>query len=291
MKGSSVLLAVAMITSLSLSGSPAGAEDPVEKKIGWFDTAELGFVATSGNSNSTTLGFKNETKRLWDGAEFSFEVGSVYSRSRPSERFGVGAPGEGNFSVEDAPEETNTNRLYAKAAYGRELSPFLYWNVAGDSERNEPAGIDYRYTAGAGLGNNWVRNDRVMFRTTYNVTYTNENFTNGDSQDFPGFRLGYNYENKLTSTTQFQSDLVFDDSFDDLEDHRTNWYNAVSVSMTQQIALKAGYRVLYRNIPPLEDIKIYDANPVAGPANEVGTESVSKDELDTDFTTSLVINF
>ena len=291
MKRNAGLLAVGMIAVLSLSGWPAAAEDPVEKKVGWFDTAELGFVATSGNSNSTTLGFKNETKRVWDDAEFGVEVGSVYSRSRPSERFGVGAPGEGNFSVENAPRETDSNRLYGKAGYGRELNPFLFWNVAGDAERNQPAGIDYRYTMGAGLGNNWVRSDRVKFRTAYNITYTNESFTNGDSQDFPGFRLAYNYENKLTPTTQFQSELVFDDSFDDLEDHRTDWYNAVSVSMTEQIGLKAGFRVLYRNIPPFEDIKIYDSNPYDGPATQVGTESVAKEELDTNFTTSLVLNF
>jgi putative salt-induced outer membrane protein YdiY len=291
MKHTLGLLAVASIALLFLSGAPAFAEDPLEKKVGWFDTAELSFVSTSGNSNTSTLGFKNETKRVWDDAEFGVEVGSVYSRSRPSERFGIGAPGEGNFSVEDAPQETDTNRLYGKAGYGRELNPFLFWNVAGDAESNQPAGIDYRYTVGAGLGNNWVRKDQVKFRTTYNLTYTNENFTNGDSQDFPGFRLGYNYENKLTPSTLFQSELVFDDSFDDLDDHRTDWYNAVSVSMTQRVALKAGFRVLYRNIPPLEDIKIYDANPFDGPANEVGTESVAKEELDTNFTTSLLFNF
>jgi putative salt-induced outer membrane protein YdiY len=288
------VLAAAVAAALMvpcLVAAPAFAEDPVEKKLGWFDAAELSFVSTSGNSNSTTLGFRNETKRVWSDAELLVEIGSVYSEARPSERFGVGATGEGNFSVEQGPHETDTNRLYGKAGYGRDLNPFLFWNVAGDAERNPPAGIDYRYTVGAGLGNNWVRQEKVKFRTTYNITYTNENFTNGDSQDFPGFRLGYNYENKLTPTTLFESNLLFDDSFDDFSDHRTDWYNAVTVSMTQKIALKVGYRILYRNIPPLEEIKIYDANPYDGPANEVGTDQVEKENLDTNFTTSLVFNF
>lgn len=283
--------AVIAIVTPWLTATPAFAEDPVEKKLGWFDSAELSFVSSSGNSKSTTLGFRNETRRVWSDAEFIAEVGSVYSRSRPSERFGVGAAGEGNYSVEEGPSETDTNRLYGKAGYGRDLNPFLFWNVAGDVVSDEPAGIDYRYTVGAGLGNNWVRGERVKFRTTYNITYTNENFTNGDSQDFPGFRLAYNYENKLTPTTLFESNLVFDDSFDDVADHRTDWYNGVSVSMTQLIALKVGYRILYRNIPPLEDITIYDANPYDGTATEVGTAQVEKENLDTNFTTSLVFNF
>jgi len=288
------VLAAAVAAAMAvpwLAAAPAFAEDPVEKKLGWFDSAELSFVSSTGNSNSTTLGFRNETKRIWSDAEFLAEVGSVYSQSRPSDRVGVGAEGEGNFAVEEGPRETNTNRLYGKAGYGRDLNLFLFWNVAGDIVSDEPAGVDYRYTLGAGLGNNWVREERVKFRTTYNITYTNENFTNGDSQDFPGFRLSYNYENKLTATTLFESNLVFDDSFDDFDDHRTDWYNAVAVAMTQKLALKVGYRILYRNIPPLEDITIYDANPFEGPANEVGTAQVEKKELDTNFTTSLVINF
>jgi len=288
------VLAAAVAAAMAvpwLAAAPAFAEDPVEKKLGWFDSAELSFVSSTGNSNSTTLGFRNETKRIWSDAEFLAEVGSVYSQSRPSDRVGVGAAGDGNFSVEEGPRETDTNRLYGKAGYGRDLNAFLFWNVAGDIVSDEPAGIDYRYTVGAGLGNNWVREERVKFRTTYNITYTNENFTNGDSQDFPGFRLSYNYENKLTATTLFESNLVFDDSFDDFDDHRTDWYNAVAVAMTQKLALKVGYRILYRNIPPLEDITIYDANPFEGPANEVGTAQVEKKELDTNFTTSLVINF
>jgi len=282
---------LAVMVVPSLVAAPVFADDPVEKKLGWFDSAELSFVSSTGNSNSTTLGFRNETKRIWSDAEFLAEVGSVYSQSRPSDRVGVGAAGDGNFSVEEGPRETDTNRLYGKAGYGRDLNAFLFWNVAGDIVSDEPAGIDYRYTVGAGLGNNWVREERVKFRTTYNITYTNENFTNGDSQDFPGFRLSYKYENKLTTTTLFESNLVFDDSFDDFADHRTDWYNGLTVAMTQKMALKVGYRILYRNIPPLEDITIYDTNPFDGPANEVGTAQVEKDELDTSFTTSLVFSF
>jgi putative salt-induced outer membrane protein YdiY len=286
-----LVMAGAALMVPRLAPTPAFADEPAEKKLGWFDAAELSFVSTNGNSNSTTLGLRNETKRIWSDAEFALEVGSVYSQARPSERFGVGTAGEGNFSVEEGPRETDTNRLYGKAGYGREINSFLFWSVAGDAERNPPAGIDYRYTVGAGLGNNWVRKERVKFRTTYNVTYTNEDFTNGTSQDFPGFRLGYNYENKLAPTTLFVSQLIFDDSFDDFSDHRTDWYNGVTVSMTQRIALKVGYRILYRNIPPLEDIKIYDANPYDGQANQVGTAQVEKENWDTNFTTSLVFNF
>ncbi len=282
------LLAAALVLG-SLLGSQARADD--EKKVGWFDTAELGFVATSGNSNTTTLGFKNLTKRAWDAAEWTLELGTVYSRSRAGDRFGVGAPGEGNFAVKDPPQKTDAERLYGKTGYGQKINPHVFWEATAGAERNRPAGIEHSYTLGGGLGNIWVDSERVRFRTAYTVTYTNEHFVAGERQDFPGFRLSYTYQNKLTSTTTFDSEIAFDDSFDDLDDHRTDWYNAVRVSMTEQIALKAGLRLLYRNIPPLEEITIYDADPNQGAANAVGTALVEKENLDTNFTTSLVIDF
>ena len=43
-----------------------------EPELGWSDQAELSYVLTAGNSESTTLGFKNELKRTWQAAIFSF---------------------------------------------------------------------------------------------------------------------------------------------------------------------------------------------------------------------------
>ncbi len=283
-------LAITLALGSLVLDQPAAAQDE-EKKLGWTDAAELSFVSTSGNSNTTTLGAKNTTRRIWADAEYYLEVGALYSRSFSGDRFGIGTPGEGNFTLTDPPRKTDTNRLYGKTGYGKDITQRLFWNVAFDAERNPPAGIEQRYIAGAGLGNNWIDSNKVQFRTTYNVTYTYEDFTDEESRDYPGFQLGYGYENKLTGTTTYTSQLTFNDSFDEFKDHRTDWYNGVTVAMTEKVGLKAGFRILYRNIPPLEEIKIYDQDPFAGAATEVGTSTVEKEKLDTNLTTSLVINF
>ena len=61
--------AALVATGLMVWGA-AWAEEP---KIGWSDQAELSYVLTAGNSESTTLGFKNELKRTWEAATFSFK--------------------------------------------------------------------------------------------------------------------------------------------------------------------------------------------------------------------------
>lgn len=273
---------------LMLGSTPVWADE--ERETGWFNSAELSFVSTAGNSDATTLGFGNILTRVWTEAEFRLEVGAVRSQSR-GDRFAVGAPGEGNFVVKDPPRRVDTERYFGKANYSRSIATRFFWFVEADAERNTPANIRYRYTGTGGMGNSWIDTDNLQFRTTYGVNYTNERLAVEGRRDFGGFRLGYAYQNQLTETTRYNSDLTFDDNFDDLKDHRTDFYNAVAVSVSEQLALKVGLRLLYRNLPALEEVEIFDSDPNEGPATSVGTGSVEKDKLDSNFSTSLVLTF
>ena len=44
---------------------------------GWKDTAELSYVLTAGNSESSTLGVKNTLSRDWDSSSFRVEAAAV----------------------------------------------------------------------------------------------------------------------------------------------------------------------------------------------------------------------
>jgi hypothetical protein len=52
----SVAPTAAAASAASSAGTP--------QESGWFDTAELGFVTTGGNSDTTTLSFRNVLRRL-----------------------------------------------------------------------------------------------------------------------------------------------------------------------------------------------------------------------------------
>ena len=54
--------AVAICAGLMTLGVQA-ADEP---ELGWSDQAELSYVLTAGNSESSTLGFKNELTRTWE---------------------------------------------------------------------------------------------------------------------------------------------------------------------------------------------------------------------------------
>jgi putative salt-induced outer membrane protein YdiY len=279
-----LLILIAAATGVAWTGMA----DAEEAETGWFDAAELSFVATAGNSDAVTLGFSNLLRRVWSAAELAIELGAVRSQSR-DDRFGIGTVDD--FRIVEPESTVDTERYFGKIKYSRTVSSRFFWFGSVDAERNVPANIEHRYTTTGGLGTVWIDSDRVTLRTSYGVNYTTEKLTVTGTNDFSGFRLGMSYENELVAGTTYTSDLTFDDNFEDLEDHRTDFLNAVTVNMTDELALKVSLRLLYRNLPALEQIDVFDGDPASGAATIVGNAETEKDELDTSFSTSLVVTF
>ena len=108
----------------------------------------------------------------------------------------------------------------------------------------------------------------------------------------------YDYLNKFTESVEFESRLVYDYNVDETDDWRAAWVNSLAVYMTKRLALKVALLLQYANSPALADPQgIVDdmGNPVytipADPTSPQLMGSPQLDELDTIFTTSLVINF
>ena len=277
---------------LALAFGPAATAQ--DKQLGWADTAELGLIATSGNTESITLGFKN--KLWWVGERSGFELNAGGIRTRTiTERIAIGDP-NGNYTVDfDIEEEKNVTaeNYYLNARYDREISKKFFWFTGAGWDKNEFAGIDSRYTGFGGVGNIWIDREDHKFRTDYSATYTKQNdvVENEDFDDtFGGFRLSWAYLKAFAGNTTYTNDFVFNSNIEDSEDWRGDMINAVAVSLQKGLALKVSYQVLYDNLPSFEEIDIYDARPDDG-GTKFDTVLSELDEFDTIFTATLVINF
>lgn len=278
---------------LVASGSAMAQENPPPPPPDrWQDTAELSYVVTAGNSESNTLGFKDKLWRNWDKSAFVLNAGAVRSESTTTTSiFAVGTPH--NFDVtEDRTTALAAESYYLNGRYDRKITDHFFWFGSVGWDRNRFAGIDNRYTGVGGVGNIWADSDRLKFRTDYAVTYTkqvdvvdNPNFDG----TFLGARVSWNYLQMFGANTTFTNDLIFDDNLDDTADFRANMINGISVSMTKRLALKASLQWLYDNRPSFKEIDIFDLPPPGG--TKQGMVLVELKELDTIFTTSLVINF
>ncbi|MEM9408736.1 MAG: DUF481 domain-containing protein [Acidobacteriota bacterium] len=277
-----------LLTAFLLFALPVTAQDDGPEP-GWYDTAELTYVTTSGNAEADTLGLKNSLQRIWDDAVFSLDAGALRVETTTIARFAQ-LSGDGVSVGEIKTSELTAENYYLRGRYDRNITDRFFWYAGAGWERNEFAGFTDRLTAVAGVGNIWWQEDRGHFRTDYGLTYTQQDdvVINPDFDDsFLGLRLSYDYLNKLTDTTEFTSVLIVDQNLDETDDLRADFINAVAVSMTERLALKASLQLLYDNMPALVAVDVVNA------AGELTGDSVlaELEDLDSLFTLALVVNF
>lgn len=286
---SRLLFGVPASLTLGMVAVSALEAQEAEKELGWFFTAELSFVATVGNAESNTIGVNGRADRIWEDARLRLTAGGIRTESTIDTRFAVGTVGDFEV-IEQSTSETTAENYYARGRYDRYLSDLIFLFGSAGWTRNTFAGFDNRFVFAGGFGNTWLDNERHTFRTDYGVTYTIQDEVVDDpttNDEFGGFQLGYEYDLKVTDNTSFESDGTLDDNFDELDDVRVDWLNALTVSISEVLAIKTSVLLQWDNLPSLTAVPLQ--NPVGTPTGE--TVLVPLDELDTLFTVALVFDF
>jgi len=286
-----VLLAAFMCLPIA-AAPPACAQDKPAADGKWSDTAEFSYVAIAGNSEATTLGFKNTLGRKWEKSSFELKAGGVRAETTTKTRVAVG-PDRNSFSViEEKDTVLNAENYFLGGRFDHTISGRLFWFAGAGWSRNRFAGVENRYETAGGLGNLWIDTDRTKFRTDYAVSYTKEDdiVQSPNVKDkFAGFRVSSKYEHKLGDSTTFVNDLAIDENLDDTTDLRGNMINSVAVSMSKRLALKVSLQWLYDHQPAFQQIDLLNAPPPVGVKTDTVLDQL--DTLDTIFTASLVVNF
>ena len=265
--------------------APAQAQDD-EPSRAWSNGTELSLVVVSGNSQANTLGFRNVYERRWTRATVTWETGWVRAASRDGDRFAVMQPG-GKIEIVEPAIEVDSQRFHSKLGFRQEIDGRHYWFTNFDSVRDEPSNINHLFVGAGGVGTQWADGDRLRFRTEYGVSYSDEALVLEGQNSFAGYRLAYALNAGLASAVTVDSELTFDGSFEASDDVRMDWLNGVTVSLSEQVALRSSIRLLFRNTPALQEIDL-EAPQLGG---VIGTVEIPKKQLDTSFTTSLVITF
>jgi hypothetical protein len=301
----------------------AAAQAPAsELKTGWFNSADLSVVITSGNSGTRSYGFDDTFRYVWEKKRFRFRVNYVRSDTADDSFLLVQSgltflPGE---TLQDPPTyvvrppvELDVEQFLVETAYAQDIHKKLFWNVGASWDRNEDAGIVSRYVGYGGIGNLWYNHDDLSFATSYGLSYTDRKETTPDPEkedQFFGIRLEYDLRLKMGSSTTFDSDMFGNASLSDLNDYMFDITNSVSVKMSKHVALKASLEWQFNHEPALEDVDILaqvivvDPDGVPGSGDEyfqtvatggseitIGEGSARKEQLDTVFKTALVIDF
>ena len=308
---------------LILAPGSVRAQEEKEPRIGWFNSADLGLVATDGNSNTDTFGFKNDLQRLWPRSRLRLKLDAVRSNSA-DDRFaqlkpGIewepgGSPPEGaGFDRVEPPKKLDAERYFLEGHFDRRITDGFFWDAGASWDRNEDAGILNRVIAFAGVGSIWWDREDLHFDTSYGLSYTDREETDRDPEkddQFAGFRLDWGYMNKWGRNTTFTNGFTGNMNVSDTSDYNADLTVAVTVSMSNRLALRVSVQWLFSNKPALEKVdlvarlELIDPDQIPGNGDELfrsvaeggaeielGQVDIRKERLDTIFGTSLVISF
>ncbi|MGD2217071.1 MAG: DUF481 domain-containing protein [Gemmatimonadales bacterium] len=270
---------------LAVGTATAQAQD--ERELGWFLTAEITGVWTSGNSESNTLGLATTTRRVWDSSELKFDGGAVRTESGTTTRTAVGTPDD-FVIVKETTHRKTAESYYLRGRYDYKLSERFFAFAGAHWLRNTFAGIDSRLLFAAGAGNIWLDDDRFRLRTDYSATYTFQADVIDNpfvKTNFPGLQVSYAFWWDLTSSTEFESTLIADWNLDNTDDLRLDFTNSLPIAISAKLAFKPSLQLLWRNEPSLTQVALEDLSGL--PTGD--TVRVPLEKLDTFFTLALVV--
>ena len=283
--------AVAVFAAIILPGATLLASDDAEaeRELGWSITADLSFILTAGNSQSTTLGFDGTTSHESEKALLEIRFGALNVETTTDLDVAVGTPED--FTILEV-KETTAETLFLAGKYNRDISDRLFWYAGAGWLRNEPAGIRNRYLISGGVGNNWRDTERFSFRTNYGASYTDQqNLVEIPlvATSFPGVALSSVLTKALgKNRAEYGNIFLFNYSLADSENWRWNMEQWISSSVTDRLSLKATLTWLFNNVPAFREIALLEGNPPTDQGNSV---LVQLEKLDTIFSVSLVVDF
>jgi putative salt-induced outer membrane protein YdiY len=269
------LLALALAHGVSAQAGP----------FSWENATELSFVSSSGNSSSNTLGLKSSLDGSNDVSSFKLEIGGIRASSSFTTRTAVGTM-DAFVVTEETRTEPSAANYFARSRYTRDIGAVFTFGGVG-WERNTFSGMNHRFSLVSGLGRTWVESDAALLKTDLGGTYTIQRDIEEDptrDDGFAGLRATIEATRSLTATTDLATTLVVDENVSETDDLRLDWVASITVALTEGLAFKTSYQVLFDNLPALVAVPLFDG--VGAPAGQVVVPSSTVDSF---VTLSLVI--
>jgi len=215
-------------TAAPLLAQEAASEEE-EKEPKWKGSLGLAWVATSGNTDTSSIGL-----------DFGLE-------SKP-EPWGFKFAARGNRA--DDQGALTAENYFASARAVRTLSN--RWDVFGElAWMKDPfAGFDSQSVTSAGATYKAIESERHLLTFDMGLAYTWEDRIPPEGDvDFAGGLLGLAWEWKLGASSKLIERLVFLPNFDDSADWRLTSVTAVEAAVNDWLALRFGYDIRHRNQP------------------------------------------
>ncbi len=219
---------VFLAAALLASAVPVVGDETAAPPPSWNGSLGLSFVATTGNSDTKTLGAEFSLKR--DPSPWGWDFGASFMRA-------------------DQNGETTAERYTARGRGERALSPRWSLFAGASGEKNTFAGYDLRTILEAGAEYAALKTPSHELSLDGGLTWTREDLVAGPTDDYLGGILGLSYAWTIREGSSLTERLVYYPDFDTTSNWRATSETALQSSLSEVLALKVAYSVRYDNEP------------------------------------------
>lgn len=231
-----LLLALIVAPALPLLAQEEGAaveaaeEPPPPPEPDWAFELGLSYLATTGNSETSSGGVKALWTKDWD--PWSLEAKGFFLRAEDE-------------------DEVTAERYGASLTGARSLTETLDLTAGWSGEHDRFSGIDIRHVLSAGIDWKMVDSDSWTLSSLASLTYTTEDFEDETlpSEDYLGALAGLDSKWTFSENANLKAKAVYFPNFDESEDYRMEGEIALTANLTNLFALQLAYEVRYDNRP------------------------------------------
>jgi putative salt-induced outer membrane protein len=212
-----------------LTASTVLAQDAPPKPV--KATGDISFVKTGGNTDVLSLGVSDKVEwKASDRFTFKQNFGWVYG---------------------ETDDETSANALLTGLRGEYSLTRRVLVFVGVNYDYNMFAGVKRRFEEYAGLGFVLIEKPKDILRFDAGMSYFQEWALYTDvSSNFLAGRFAGDYKHLFAEKAYFQQVVEFIPNFEVSDDYRLNSESSLVAPLSTSFAIKVGYIVRYRGLPP-----------------------------------------
>jgi putative salt-induced outer membrane protein len=219
---------IAMLFALPALAQEADEAEETEESP-WKGSLGLAYLATSGNTDTSTFGLDFTLNR--EAQPWGFEALAQFNRAEDS---GV----------------VTAERYLLSARALRALNERWDFFAGLSAEKDEFAGFELRGMVETGVVYKALMGPKHHLAFDVGLTWTDEDRVEPEPDaDYLGGLAGLAYEWKISDSASFTQRFLFYPNFDNSDDWRLNSDTGIQAAINDWLALKFGYELRYRNEP------------------------------------------
>ncbi|MEZ4704134.1 MAG: DUF481 domain-containing protein [Bdellovibrionota bacterium] len=220
---------IAYLISISILFFNASAQAEDDQ---WQANAGFSAVLNSGNAVNQTFGGNSAISYKHDNNKISWTGNGAYGRAKSA---GV--------------TTTNTNNWNTIFRYDRFIDDHFSVYALSKIGADRPAGFELRYGGSAGLAHLVFENDLHKFQYEAGFDFTREERLPEPDANIYAARTFLQYRYNFSKTAYFTQDVESLFNVKQGKDVRINTLSALNVSITEKVALQAGFAIRFDNQP------------------------------------------